>query len=87
MANGYLDNASGRVIFAGRGLGDSYMTLYYKIGQNGKAAVGRHRLKCVNLPVRETLEEAQRDLDMEYNRRHKGKWATVKVDHEGHLVG
>ncbi|MHB1324017.1 MAG: hypothetical protein ACYCXZ_06705 [Coriobacteriia bacterium] len=56
-ATRYLDEC-GRILQASRGLGDSYMTM-----RDG------HRVKSPALPVRDTLEEAQRDLD-DYASRH-----------------
>jgi hypothetical protein len=54
----YTDHEQ-RVYEARKGLGDSFMTM-----RDG------HRVKSINLPVRETLAEAQSDLDWWAKRRH-----------------
>ncbi|OPX91824.1 MAG: Chromosome-partitioning protein Spo0J [Pelotomaculum sp. PtaB.Bin104] len=57
--NTYIDD-KGRLLFVSPGIsgGDTWMTCYTK---NGK---GSHRLKSPVLPLRNTREEAQFDLDM-----------------------
>lgn len=58
----YVDTKTGRLIFVSAGLGgEDYMTMYQDAGKWNSG--GMHRLKSKDLPIRNTQEEAQADLD------------------------
>jgi hypothetical protein len=48
----------GRILWVGRGLGQSFMTF-----DSDPRAPGKHRFTSKNLPPRKSIDEAQRDLD------------------------
>lgn len=55
-------DSKGRLIFVSSGLGgDQYMTMYKN--PDKWTSAGMHRLKSKELPLRDTKEEAQADLD------------------------
>lgn len=74
MGKQYVDE-KGRLIFV-RG-GDTFMAMYQDVGKWG--AFGAHRLVSKELPVRNTLEEAQADLDAY---AEKKGWKLQKAENE-----
>ena len=57
MTTRYRDE-KGRLVFVGKGIGDEFMSL-----RQGASVVSSHRVKTRALPLRETRDEAQADLD------------------------
>lgn len=77
MGKQYVDE-KGRLIFVRAGLGgDTFMAMYQDVGKWG--AFGAHRLVSKELPVRNTLEEAQADLDAY---AEKKGWKLQKAENE-----
>ncbi len=75
----YIRSDDGALVFVGQGLGagkaDSpWFTLYKRT-----PGLGSHRVKSKNLPVRETREEAQADLDAYATER---KWKVFEMPEE-----
>lgn len=68
-----------KVFFVRHGIGSDscYMTIYQKL-EKFKTGGGAHRLVSKNLPVRETIEEAQNDLDA-YAKKQKN-WSFYNED-------